>query len=335
MRAVWLSLVVLSGCAESGWQWQRFTTLRDFGSFAGIDASGAPWAGTINGPYRFDSRRYDWQRIETPGAQASFVAAASGHEFASTYGVYTRASPSAEWQLLEGSRALDLVFTAEDAALNIYAITAAGPAGTQRFHYVRRSGSDSWERLALDGRVSTVFSSPTGTVYATDGAQQLVELRGAEVVPLTQPRATLFDFEGRRHLAEVPFRVHRVTAAGELELWHQLSGAGTPALEQLLGFGKDGRFYAVAVNVLTIPSSADYTAGDLISIGQGESTWKLAASPVSNGDDQPAGLGSFSSYGGSFAPDGSLYWGGCESGCTGSGNAFSYGLFRLTLGGQP
>jgi hypothetical protein len=101
-----------------------------------------------------------------------------------------------------------------------------------------------------------------------------------------------------------------------------------------LGFGPDGRFYALVGNGGDLNPKVRIERGDLLSIGASDTEWRLAARPGVNGDDEPAGPVSLDQYGGGFARDGSLYFGGCESGCAGR-NSFSYGLYRLTLGGQP
>jgi len=320
-------MVLVVGCGPQGWAWQRYSTLTDFGSFSGLDARGAPIASTIDGPRRFDAESYVWKRIETPGAAAKFSATVSGREFASTYGLYTRERSSAAWSLLPGSRALALEFVGQDAAGHLYA--RSGPAD----FFVQLSGTQTWLELVTDPSLKDAFHDPRGTVYLSDAQRsRLARLDGSTVVALAHPTATGFDLDGRRYQAVLPFKVERVDDDGQLTIWHTLSGAGTPVLSALYGFGKDGRFYALAQNA---PEGSDFASGDMVSIGQGEKRWRLAASPVSDGAGNSAGLASFQSYGGGFERDGAMYFGGCESGCDGRGNAFSYGLFKLTLGGQP
>jgi hypothetical protein len=357
MRIALLAVLAFTSCGASGWSWQRYTVFRDFGSFQGIDALGAPLASTIAGELRFDDATYSWQRVELPGAGARLRVALSGREFASTYGIYRKERGAADWQLLEGSRQLDLEFVAEDKSGNVYAQTNffAIPPGGQKAWSVRVAGTETWQPLALD-LSAEVTSDFRGNVYALTRAgssqpNKLLRLEGAQTTELTQPAAITFDFKGDRFLVTPagsmrvddgmggvktvlnPFRIQRVSPSGELEPW--LEAPGGPALTPL-GFGRDGRWYGVVSdNPALLPEDAAYAVGDVVSIGKSELTWRLAASAVENGDGTLGGPVLLSSYSGGFVSDGSLIWAACESGCAGTGNAFSYGLWRLRLGGQP
>lgn len=339
MRLAALLCLLLLACSPQGWSWQRFNTLRDFGSLTGTDGAGAPFANTVNGPFRFDDASYLWRSVAMPGAGATLQVAPDGREFASTYGLYTRASASGEWQLMPGSRELSLEFIGQDANRNVYGQTTffSIPQGETKQYAVQLAGTDAWVPLAIDAKVfaSLVFG-PTGDVFAqSSNRSRLLAIKGTEISDAPQPSALNFDFEGHRYTAEIPFHVRAVTADGQLETWLTLTGAGTPVLERLVGFGKDHRFYAVAGSISSVTAGADFQSGDLISIGRGESEWRLAASPVSDGAGNAAGPGTFNAYGALIARDGTVLFAGCESGCTGDGNSFSYGVFRLTLGGQP
>lgn len=328
-------VVGLSACAPTGWQWQRFPAFFEFGSFAGTDGSSLPWASTGEGPLRFDDVSYRWARIPLPGASAVFTITPDGHEYASTYGIYTRTSAKAQWQLLSGTRALGLSFAGKDERGNLYARTTLAASGKGEV-FVRLAGEDGWAKVGVEATTLTSFvNDPIGRLYLSASAPvRLLRLEGTTTVDLAQPSALAFDAQGQRYQASLPFTVERVTDSGELELWHRLVGAGTPVLSTLLGFGRDGRFYALIGTSGDLPSKERVDRGDLVSIGAGEPQWRIAAKLGVNGDGQEAGPVSLDAYGGGFARDGSLYFGGCESGCAG-GNAFSYGLFRLTLGGQP
>lgn len=355
MRFALLAVLALSGCEASGWSWQRYPVFRDFGTFKGIDALGAPLASTVGGELRFDDATYSWQRVELPGAGARLHVGLNGREFASTYGIYRKERGAAEWQLLEGSRALSLEFVAEDRRGHVYAQTSAATGGPKAWS-VQVAGTEAWAPLDLEAGVELI-SDFQGNVHALTRSVgsslplRLRRLEGTQLVELPHPSAISFGFDGDRFLVTPanamrvddgmggvktvlnPFRIQRVNAAGELEPW--LEAPGGPAVTDL-GFGRDARWYAVVSdNPLLLPSGATYAVGDVISIGKGELTWVRAASAVENGDGTLGGPVLLSSYSGGFASDGTLIWGACESGCTGTGNAFSYGLWRLRLGGQP
>ncbi len=358
MRFWWLAVLAFSSCDASSWAWQRYTPFSDFGTFQGIDAVGAPLASTIAGALRFDDATYSWTRVQLPGAGARHHVALSGREYASTYGIYRKDPGAADWQLLEGSRALDLEFVAEDKRGHIYAQTAffAIPPGGKKRWAVRSAGTDVFVPFDLDpaAEVTTNFA---GDVHAlirdarTSVPTVLLRLEGTQPVALVHPTALLFDFQGTRYLVQPagsmrvddgmggvktvinPFRIEQVDAAGGLVPF--LEAPGGPAFSDL-GFGRDGRWYAVASdNPLLLPKGAGHAVGDVISIGRGETSWLRAASAVENGDGTTGGPVLLSRYGGGFVADGSLIWAGCESGCAGAGNSFSYGLWRLRLGGQP
>ncbi len=358
MRIALLAVLAFTSCGASGWSWQRYSVFRDFGSFQGIDGKGAPLASTIGGELRFDEATYQWKRVELPGAGAKLRVAISGREYASTYGIYRKEPNATDWQLLEGSRELDLEFVAEDRLGHIYAQTAffAIPAGGKKAWSVRVAGTEGFVPLDLDPTLFEELKSDfQGNVYAigrvASQPSRLLRLEGTQQVELPHPAALDFDFKGNRYLVTPagsmrvadgmggvktvlnPFRIQQVGAGGELEPW--LESPGGPALTSL-GFGKDTRWYGTVFDdPALLPAGAGYSTGDVVSIGKGDRAWVLAASAVEGGDGTLGGPVRLSSYGGGFVSDGSIIWGACESGCTGTGNSFSYGLWRLRLGGQP
>lgn len=358
MRIALWAVLAFTSCGASGWSWQRYASFSDFGSFQGVDGLGAPLASTVAGELRFDETTYQWKRVELPGAGAKLRVAISGREFASTYGIYRQEPKATDWQLLAGSRELDLEFVAEDRLGHIYAQTTffAIPPGGKKAYAVRVAGTERFVPLDLDPVLfEEVKSDFRGNVYAigriASQPSRLLRLEGTRLVELPHPSALDFDFEGNRYLVTPagsmrvddgmggvktvlnPFRIQLVGADGELEPWLEI--AGGPALTPL-GFGKDTRWYGtVSDDTALLPEGADYSTGDVVSIGRGDRAWVRAASAVEGGDGTLSGPVRLSKYGGGFASDGSLIWAGCESGCAGTGNSFSYGLWRLRLGGQP
>ncbi len=101
MRLALLAVLAFTSCDAQGWSWQRYSAFRDFGSFQGIDALGAPLASTQGGELRFDDATYSWKRVELPGAGAHHRVALSGREFASTYGIYRKERGATDWQLYD------------------------------------------------------------------------------------------------------------------------------------------------------------------------------------------------------------------------------------------
>ncbi len=358
MRLALFALLALTSCGPSGWSWQRYSSFSDFGSFQGIDAQGAPLASTFGGELRFDESRYQWQRVELPGAGAKLRVGHSGREFASTYGIYRKDLGASDWQLLEGSRERSLEFVAEDRLGHLYAQTAffAIPPGGKKAWSVRVAGSQAFEPLDLDPTLFEELKSDfRGNVHAVGRVasqpSRLLRLEGSGFIELPHPEALDFDFDGNRYLVSPanamrlddgmggvktvlnPFRIQKVGAGGDFEPW--VESAGGPVLTPL-GFARDDRWYGtVSDNPLLLPEGAGYSTGDVVSIGKGEKTWVRAASAVENGDGTLGGPILLSSYGGAVVSDGSIIWAACESGCTGTGNSFSYGLWRLRLGGQP
>ena len=353
---------LLLSCGSGAVTWQRYPVLREFGSFAGIDADGNPYAATAAGTLMVDDSAQDWQRVAMPGSAAKYFVALDGREFASTYGVYVREPGASSWTLLEGSRALDLEVVTQDGRRNVYARTNDASAGgvVGRSWYVRAAADTSWKQLALDAaQTPELVTDFRANVYvragSSSGIQQLSRLEGEVVTPVPHPTASTFDFRGDRFLVaaagasraddgqggvttvSTAFRIERVTAAGELEEWVRFDDAqSNAAIRTFFGFGKDDRFYAaVADGIASLPEGAEYATGDIVSVGRGDTAWTLAVSPLAEGDDGQVGPTLLSSYGGGFVSDGSLIFAACESGCTGTGNSFSYGVWRLRLGGQP
>lgn len=359
MRIALLAVLAFTGCGASAWSWQRYAAFTDFGSFQGVDGQGAPLASTVGGELRFDEATYQWKRVELPGAGARLRVAVSGREFASSYGIYRKEPKGTDWQLLGGSRELDLEFVAEDRLGHIYAQTTffAIPQGGKRAYAVRVAGTEGFVPLGLDPVLFEELKSDfRGNVYAVGRVasrpSRLLRLEGTQQVELPHPSALDFDFKGNRYLVTPagsmrvdngmggvttvgnPFRIQRVGPGGELEPWFSGEG-GSPVLTQL-GFGRDDRWYGTVSDSSTgLPKGAAYSTGDVVSIGKGDQSWVRAASAVEDGDGTLGGPVRLSNYGGGFVSDGSLIWAGCESGCTGTGNSFSYGLWRLRLGGQP
>ena len=123
--------------------------------------------------------------------------------------------------------------------------------------------------------------------------------------------------------------IQQLSDAGALTEWVDFGGVGTAVMGRLIGFGADARFYALAAS-----AQDDFGIGDVVVISPDAPAWKLAASSVLQGDGEAGGPPlSLDAYGSAFAPDGSLYFFGCESGCAGDGNAFTLGVYRLVLGG--
>ena len=359
MRIFLVAVLAFSSCGASGWSWQRYAVFSDFGSFQGVDGQGAPLASTVGGELRFDETTYQWKRVELPGAGAKLRVAISGREFASTYGIYRKEPKGTDWQLLEGSRELDLEFVAEDSLGHVYAQTTffAIPPGGKKAYAVRVAGTEGFVPLDLDPVLfEEVKSDFRGNVYAigrvASQPSRLLRLEGTQHVELPHPAALDFDFKGNRYLVTPagsmrvdngmggvktvlnPFRIQRVSAGGELEPW--LEGEGGGPVLTALGFGRDDSWYGtVSDDTQLLPEGAGYATGDVVSIGKGDRSWVRAASAVEDGDGTLGGPVRLSNYGGGFVSDGSLIWAGCESGCTGTGNSFSYGLWRLRLGGQP
>ena len=299
-------------------------------------AGGSP---RIDGRRRAQVRRHPLRLDEgrAAGRSAKLRVALDGREFASTYGIYARADRTAQWRLLQGSRALSLEFVAQDERQNLYAQTRfeAVPPGGKKLSFVQLAGSDTWLPLELDSNAPELTTDFQGRVYAV-GQARLFRLEGTKVTELPHPEAVTFDFSSERFVVTPAGGLHieRVTAAGELEPWLEAQ-EGMPVVS-VIGFGRDHRCYAVvSSDPRFLPTGSKYTPGDVVSIGKGQREWTLAASVTENGDGTFGGPVLLSSYGGGFVSDGSLIWSACESGCGGSGNAFSYGTWRLRLGGQP
>ena len=337
--------------------WERYPALSHFGAFSGTDPEGRPFASTIAGVFKVASPEGPWQRLALPGASARYLVARDGRELASTYGIYLREPPSEGWSLIPGSRALNLAAVAQDTAKNVYAQTddATFAVTRERETWVLPVGGTDWQKLELDPKGQTALLTDfPGNVYAVTqaagGAQQLVRVEGTRLTPLPHPTAQTFDFRGRRFLVSpartervddgmggvrverLAFQVQRVTEAQELEDWTRFEvDAPGPALADVFGFGQDDRLYAAVLDdAALLPPGVDYAAGDLVSVGKGERAFRRAVSLA-----EPGGPTLLRNYAGSFVADGSIIFAGCESGCSGSGNAFSYGVWRLHLGGTP
>jgi len=362
--ARWLLVLSAFACdASSGGTWRRYPVFRDFGSFSGIDARRQPYASTEAGALVLDEASASWRRVAMPGARARYFVALDGRELASTYGIYVRASSQAPWSLLEGSRALLIEAVTQDSRQNVYAQTnpqLAAP-GTAKSYYVQLAGGSAWTPIALEtNAVHDLITDFAGSVYVSTGlaggARQLRLLDGATIQTIPEPTAETFDFKGERYrvapaaaqrvdngmggvaIVKTPFLVEHVNASGALESWTRFDeGQPNAALRTIFGFGRDDRLYAaIADDVALVPEGAAFGPGDIVSVGRGELTWTVAVPAFSGeADGSNAGPSRLGEYGGGFVADGTMIFGACESGCTGSGNSFSYGIWRLALEGQP
>ncbi len=300
---------------------------------------GFPLDGSIYGyDQKLGSIRYDpnlnfFAQVDTPGSfNARYVVGDDGTEYVSDYGIYARAVGSTQWTLLPESRSkrLEYVYAAKNG--DVYARTTAS---NPNVYFVKLKGSSSW--TALNEQPTQVANQSfeikhdfTGRTYLNTSSSNLMLLEGAKASVLPQPDASIFDWNGERYKtvdsANKRDLMH-VNASGQLELWGKISESGP--IIKYLGFGKDGRYYAVAGFSSILGS--DYRQYDIIAVSKGNPKWVLAASSVSNGDGTLGGPVKTDAYNSAFSPDGSVYFYGCQGTCGGNGNAAQFLVYRLIL----
>lgn len=285
------------------------------------------------GSVRYDPNLNFFAQVDAPGSfNARYVVGDDGTEYVSDYGIYTRAVGASQWTLLPESRAkrLEYVYAAKNG--DVYARTVVS-APIQPVYSVRLKSSSSW--TALNEQPTQVVNQPyeithdfTGRTYLTTSSNQLMRLEGAKATVLSQQDARIFDFNGERYkdVASANGRdLMRVNAAGELELWGKISESGP--IIKYLGFGQDGRYYAIAGFAVILGSN--YRKNDIIAVSKGNPKWVLAASSVSSGDGTLGGPVITDAYNSAFSSDGSLYFYGCQGSCGGNGNVANYLIYRL------
>lgn len=327
-----LSACNLSGGGAAGYRWYGVGQTLGFVTGLGFALDGTLYAtDQVLGAIRFDAATSQWRSVDTPGSfNAQYVVGADGAEYVTDYGIYTRpAGGAATWTVLPDSRAKQLEFLMADRDGAVYARTARGVVPHQI--YVRVKGATaSWTPISdqPSGYDSYSVISPeyTARLHIKYSESKLVRLEGATAITLPQPTGTTFDFAGNRYVISQT-AVSRVTPNGTLEPWITFVQSGP--LRQVLGFGKDGRYYAVA-GLNNTSAIYNYTDYDIIALAPNDTAWKLVASSRSNGDNSVGGPAlNLDNYSSGFSPDGSLIVAGCESGCSGGGNLFTYGVYRL------
>ncbi len=345
MRLALLFVSALAACDDSaGGQWELYPYT---GYYLGDNAGGQPSLITREGVMQRDDAG-TWRRVRMPGSNANYVVTPDGREYSSSYGIYTRDDSAADWRLLEGSRALELVAVFQDNKQNLYAQTSQESIllGISPSWYVQLAGDTMWTKMPFEpttffGLITTF----TGTLYAQIGPagaeRPLYRVDGATLVPLPYPFARLFDFEGKRYLysdIDGELLIQRITDAGELEPWFQLAATvKRPVFSAHYGFGKDGRMYSrVSDNQLFLPENAGYSPGDIVSIGKGETSWTFAVDGISGakaGGSGRQGPVNQSVFSGGFVADGSMVFTGCENldPCQGR---LDFDVYRLRLGGS-
>ncbi len=330
-------VLLLSSCglltdptADGSWQWFSVGAKRsEFGGVRLTQDGTLVYFANGAGNSRFDPALNDWSDIETPGGLgAVYDIARDGTEFVTSYGIYTRASPTSAWTLLEGSRALQLKYLGLDRDGNLYATTNSSVAPGKV--YVKLKGSSAW--TPVSGLPTSFLSAQSGVdpigrayLYTTSGLA--FEFQGSSAVALPLPQAMTYDFAGNRYVS-IGTAIQKVTPSGTLEPWVNFGGAGTAVVPNLIGFGKDGRFYGIAGDNFT--PGIGFQKGDIVAVSLSDPKWtKVASGVVDGAGNRTAPPLTTTGYNVRFAPDGSLYFYGCESGCNPSGNAFSYGIYRL------
>lgn len=339
IAGVAIAALLLSSCGlltdptvEGSWQWYTVGTKRsDFGGFAIAQNGTLQYFSFAEGNARFDEKLNDWVSVETPGGYgAVHNIARDGTEFVTSYGIYTRASATSAWTLLPGSRALQLQYVGLDRDENLYAtVDSSSKLGTPGKVYVKLKGSSAW--TPVSGLPTPLLSAssgidPIGRAYLYTSTLAF-QLQGSSAVALPQPQATIYDYVGNRYAADGRV-IQKVTPSGTLEPWINFVGKQPTVLSKFLWFGKDGRVYAIAGFNPT--PGIGFQGGDIIAISPNDSKWSKVASGVVDGAGRrTAPPLATEGYNVKFALDGSLYFYGCESGCNPSGNAFSYGIYRL------
>jgi hypothetical protein len=342
-----LAALLLGSCGlltdptvEGSWQWFTVGTRRsDFGSSYFAQNGTLQYYSSVEGNSRFEETLNDWVSVETPGGYgAVYNIARNGTEFVSSYGMYTRASAASAWTLLAGSRALRLQYVGLDRDENLYAAVDINsklitPLGSTKI-YVRLKGSSAW--TPVSGLPTPLYIAPDsidpiGRAFITTNTGSF-QLQGSSAVALPQPQATSYDYLGNRYFVPAlgnGTTIQKVTPSGTLEPWVNFGGQGTSTLLKFIGFGKDGRFYAIAGFNSTL--GFDFGQYDIIAISPSNPKWSKVASSVLDGAGRRTGPANLTiAYNVSFAPDGSLYFYACENGCTPTvGNPFSYGIYRL------
>ena len=285
------------------------------------------------GSIRYDPDLNFFAQVDAPGSfNARYVVGDDGAEYVSDYGIYTRASNTSKWTVLPESRSkkLEFVYAAKNGDLYTR-VPATYPA--LPVYFVRLKGSSSW--TALNEQPTLVANQPfeikhdfTGRTYLNTSSNQLMSLEGAKASVLPQPDASIFDFNGERYKfvdSTNKRDLMHVNASGELELWGKISESGP--IIKYLGFGKDGRYYAIAGFNSILGSG--YSKNDIIAVSKGNPKWVLAASSVSNGDGTLGGPVITDAYNSAFTSDGSVYFYGCQGTCGGNGNVANYLIYRL------
>jgi hypothetical protein len=343
LTGVAIAALLLGSCgptSEGSWQWFSVgTARRDFGGFR-FAQNGTPlYFSFAEGNARFDEKLDDWVSVEAPGGRgAVYDVARDGTEFVTSYGIYTRPSSTAAWTLIPGSRALGLQYLGLDRDGSLYGVVGSFstqlPAGSNRV-YAKLQGSSTWTAvsgLPSSDVVASAGIDPIGRAYILTikiGSTAMLgsQFQGSSAVAMPQPQANIYDYAGNRYVSSGA-TIQKVTPSGTLETWLNLSDKQSPSLSKFLWFGKDGRVYAIAGFNSMLGS--DIKAGDILAISPNDTKWSKVASSVLDGEGRRTGPGlPIDAYNISFAPDGSLYFYACESGCAGSGNAFSYGIYRL------
>ncbi len=342
LAAAWLLSSCSSLTAPGGdSQWYTIgAKLRDFGGFRFAQDGTPLYYSGSGGNLRYTAALNLWESVETPGGYgAVYEVARDGTEFVSSYGMYTRASSTAPWTLIPGSRALRLQYAALDRDGSLYAVVDAlakpPPPGSSRI-YVKLKGSSAWTAvsgLPASYAAASVGVDPLGRAYVfttTLGFQ----FQGALAISLPQPQAQAYDFAGERYFVPplgAGTTIQKVNLSGALEPWVNFGGVGTSTVLRLIGFGKDGRFYALAG--FNSALGFDFTKGDIIAISPSAPKWTRVASSVLDGAGNRTGPAlAIDAYSSSFSPEGGLYFFGAESGNL---EMFSYGVYRLKFGGNP
>jgi hypothetical protein len=285
------------------------------------------------GSIRYDPNLNFFAQVDTPGSfKARYVVGDDGTEYVSDYGIYARAAGAVQWTLLPESRSrmLEYVYAAKNGDLFARTIVSSSNLSV---YVIRLKGSSSW--TALNEQPTQVANQPyeithdfTGRTYLNTSSSNLMLLEGAKATVLPEQDARIFDWNGERYKTVDSANgrdLMRVNASGQLEMWGKISESG-PILKYL-GFGKDGRYYAIAGFSSILGSG--YRQNDIIAVSKGNPKWVLAASSVSNGDGTLGGPVTTDTFNSAFSADGSLYFYGCQGTCGGNGNAANYLIYRL------
>jgi hypothetical protein len=329
---------VLFDSPKSSYAWSSMSTqgfITDFGLYP----DSTPYANKAGtGFIRYDASSKTWTQIDTPG---SYKVARNSNEYADNGGIYERQAGETEWKLLEGSRQLQLAYLALDRDGSLYAYTSTSGVTTL---YVRLKDSTAWTLLNYQPPTSVAFYwhlDALGRVYLDVGVNTIVsyKLQGATVVPLAH-HPTHFDFQGNAYIVPSIYAdaepgggrtISRIKDDGTLEPWVKYGGAGTAPILKLVGFGKDGRFYAVAGLNTNVDSTDDFGQFDLVAISPQKPFWHFVASGVSDetGKGDSGVAYTLDSYNTVFAPDGSLYFHLCLP--CGQYNAPFHNIHRLEI----